>query len=563
MGAHDNEQTPTRVRVAIALYALTAFLLAITRFATFHNRTFDLAFYARMAWGLAEARTWDPITGSHVLGLHVSPILVPLGALGHLIGTVPTLLAAQAIAAALGAGCLARLAQRRIGANFAWLGAAALLLHPNMLHVLTYEFHPGTLALAPLCWAFERLDASDRRGVLLGCLGVLACREDLAMITFGVGVLAVPLDRRLGGGLIVLSLLWLGVFVGVIHPAFAVAGGSFEQHLGRWGGSLDEVLLTWVRHPIDVIEHVLSERRGTYLIRVLAPLAFLPFLRPRIALVALPVIALNLVSTFPTTPNLDSHYLTPALPALAAASIHALARLRAIEGSSRLLILSLAIAMLWAGFPDVESFWPNRRSSHARQIVQAISPDESLQAPDELLPHLAERARIHRLPPPDAGVDVVVLDLSHRTRFAGQGTLLRTQQEPIVRNWLARSDYGVVTRRGPYLMFRRGHSPRSEQYIIGHGEPTEGEPLTSCLRLIGARGDWLHFVATGPCHDDLALRFADGRVELLFEGEMGPRHLLRGDLVRSRHPHGARVRTIRQSGAPAEPDDPMVTITGR
>lgn len=556
---------PSRaVAIVIAIAGVLLGALALARYATFHNETFDLAFYTRMAWGLAEARTWDPITNTHVLGLHLVPILIPLGWMGRAIGTVPTLLLAQGGAGAMAAWSLARLGRRRLGPMGAWLGAGCLLLHPNLAHVFTYEFHPGNLALWPLAHAFERLDARDARGVVLSCLGALACREDLALVTAGIGLLAVHGGFRRAGGLVVaISVIWLIFFVAILHPAFASEGGSFGQHLGHWGDSIGSVLLTWVRHPGELLEHVFGGRRGTYLLRVLAPLALMPLAAPRFALVALPILALNLVSTFPTTPNLDSHYLTPALPALAVGAIHGAARLRRPLLAAAALSAALVISYSVAGLTSFAPFVPDAGTHDARLILESVEPTESLQGPDRLLPHVAERPLVFRGPPPDRGADVVVLDLEHRRRYAGRDTLLRTQQEPRTRDWLARADYGVVAHAGDLLAMRRGADPRDTPFLVTEGVPISGTQLTHCLRLKGEYGGWLSFVATGPCPNDLALRFEDGRVELLFAGEFSPAHLRAGDLVRSWHPRGQRVRTIRSSGAPAEPGDPLLPIPGR
>lgn len=549
--------------LVIAVAGVILGALAIARYATFHNETFDLAFYTRMAWGLAEGRTWDPITNTHVLGLHLAPILVPLGWTGRLVGTAPTLLLAQAVAGAMAAWSLARLGRRRLGPMGAWLGAGCLLLHPNLAHVFTYEFHPGNLALWPLARAFERLDARDARGVVLSCLGALACREDLALVTAGIGLLMMHGGfRRSGAILVVLSVVWLTLFVAVLHPSFASAGGSFGQHLGHWGESVPGVLLNWLRHPGVLLEHVLAGRRGTYILRVLLPLALMPLAAPRVALVALPILAINLVSTFPTTANLDSHYLTPAMPALAAATIHGAARLQrpllaAVVGG-----VALSVSYSVAGLTSVSPFLTDASTREARLILAHIGPNESVQAPDRLLPHVAERALVFRSGP-DRNADTVVLDLAHRRRYEGRGTLLRTQEEPRVRDWLARDDYGVVAREGELLLMRRGTDPRDTPFLLGENAAGVGTQLTDCLALVGESEGWLRFVAAGPCPNDLALRFGDGRVELLFDGQFSPVHLRAGDLVRSWHPRGRSVRVIRSSGAPAEPGDPLVPIPGR
>src|SRR3990172_7380801 len=128
------------------------------------------------------------MVGAHVFGLHLSPVLVPLGALGALFGTVPVLLAAQAVLVAAAAFPLARFGARRAGDAGAILGAAAFVLYPNLGHVAPESFHPGTVAVLPLAWAIDALDRRDARALAWSVAGVLACREDLALLTIVLGL---------------------------------------------------------------------------------------------------------------------------------------------------------------------------------------------------------------------------------------------------------------------------------------------------------------------------------------------------------------------------------------
>ncbi len=136
---------------------------------------------------LVELAPQTEATGAHVLGLHASPVLVPLGWLGMLVGTVPVLLLALTLSAGLAAQRLAQMGARTLG-PWGALAGLAFALHPNLSHVLSYEFHPGTLALGPLVWTLDALDRRDARGLLWATVAVLLCREDLAAITALTGV---------------------------------------------------------------------------------------------------------------------------------------------------------------------------------------------------------------------------------------------------------------------------------------------------------------------------------------------------------------------------------------
>ncbi|MCB9656935.1 MAG: DUF2079 domain-containing protein [Sandaracinaceae bacterium] len=585
------------------------------RFRSVHNQTFDLAFYARMAYGLSRGDLYDPIMGAHVLGLHASPVLVPLGFLGMLFGTVPVLLLAQTLSAGLAAQALAELGMRRLGP---WGALAGLVfaLHPNVSHVLSYEFHPSTLALAPLVWCLAAVDQRDARKLGWATLAVLACREDLAAVTALTGALAwwlwrpaASLDghhgQRVALAVALGSLLYLVLWVGVIIPRFAPVGGSVDQHFGHLGGSLVSAVLALFAQPGEVLSHLGQPEKASFLPRVLAPLLLLPLLSPARLLPAAPVLAMLLLSRFPTTSELRTHYLTPALPAVSWAGIHGLARLDAWWGADgerrrawarRAVGATSVVAYVLGGCGPgalpcrVGSYVDDDATHAARQVLASIPEGASVQAPDALLPHLAERRALHRAAPPERQVDFAVFDVSHRARYVGQGTLLRTAEEPVVRAFMAREDRGVRLYAPPYVLLERGRDPRSGlgPFLDEASGPVarREQDLTACLavthgtRLPTGDGVRLHLVAHGPCPSDLALRVGEAlplrRVTLLFEGALSPAVLRAGDRVTTDVTHlsvapsgtperasapSLHVGALRSSGARPEPHDPVaVTV---
>ncbi len=594
------------VVATIAVVALCFAWAAWARFSTFHNRTFDLAFYGRLAWGIMHADGWEPIVGANVLGLHLSPVLVPIAVAGWLAGYVPVLLVTQALCLAATAWPLGRMGARRFGAAGAVFGAVAFWLYPNVFHVASYEFHPGTIAVLPLAWALDGADRGDAKTLFWSSLGVLACREDLALMTALLGLLARfdSRTRRAGGVIALISLAHLALFAAVLHPIFAPPRGSMQLHFGKWGNSSSEVILHWLTHPWSVIEHLSETKRLLYLPKVLGPLALLSLGSPRWLVVALPVFGVSLMSDFPTTTDLDCHYLTPALPPILLSAIDGTARLSKwidqwlapLKTAGRWVGIGLpsvsvvAAHVVAGGTPiardyDRAQFVPDDRSVHARAAVDAVSPGASVQAPDCLLPHLVERQFLHRAPPPEQLADFVVLDTSHRLRFPNQESVLRTFEEPNLRNWLARDDHRVVLYSDNFVVLERGREPRTgtgAKYILSkphHGAQRDGPParLTECLSLRSGRRKGaqvtLELEAHGPCAPDLAIRigqeqptneYRPGAVVLPFGGELSPKHLRSGDVVQSSHKIDrlSRARRIwvgvlRESGARPDPNDPV------
>lgn len=571
--------------LALVFLAMPPAYFAWLRYATFHNQTFDLAFYSRIAWGWMHGQLWEPIVGATVFALHLSWVLIPLGMLGWLGKTVPVLLVAQALALTLAAYPLGLMAARRHGPVGGVMAAAAYLLYPNLWQVATFEFHPGTLALLPLAWALEAYDRRDLRAWQWSSVAMVACREDLALIALIMAVLMLRAGAVAPLAVTQRRLLWRSVwaaaaypliFAAVLLPLFGPAQGSAQAHFGAWRH--------WLTQPGHWLEHFSAASRLLYLPKILLPLAGLPLLSPLI-LAAAPVLAINWLSTFPGTLALDSHYLTPAVPIFVAAAIVGLDRLRrrwaawvgaaalaAMLASSLLSHRVVGSSPLGARF-DRPAFRWDERGRAAAAIVARIPAGAAVQAPDALLPHLAERRFLHRAPPPQRDVQYAVLDASVRQLYRHDEALLRTDEEPVLRSWLAKTDFGLLAAAGPYLLFQRRLEPRQglgAVAIIGHVAEPLGVPLTGCLaveRVWYLAGKVkLDLVARGECPADLALRLGKSRwpaqVDLLFDGLLSPQHLRAGDLLQSQHFVGDLqpkdrlcLGVLRESGARPEFED--------
>ncbi len=588
-----HEIPPAARRAVIALTLAQALLFAalgIARWATFHNETFDLAFYTRIAWGLVHSDFWEPIVNGHFYGLHLSPVLIPLGALGAAVGTPVVLILAQAFALAAASFPLARIGARHLGPAGATVGAIAWLFQPNLGHVAGYEVHPGSMAALALAWVAWAIDRGSVRALSLGALGALACREDLALVTALAAALFAFQHRarwRPAIAVLVGSVAYALFFFLVLHPRYAPENGSLQLHFGRFGSSPAEVAAHLIAHPLELAAHLATPARLLYLPKVLAPLAFLPLMRSRWLLPAAPVLAINLVSEWPTITDLDVHYLTPALPFLVAGALDGAGRLarRAPATVASVMVVATLIGHFAAGGTplsldyDRAAYRRDTNSVAARAIALVIPRDASVQAPDALLPHLAERRLLRRSASAESGTDYFVLDLAHRRRFAANEDLLRTVEEPIARAWLARDDHGVVLAAGDYVLLQRGRDPREwlrEHVRLGSADPVGGQRIAACLAVLGAEltGDVLalDLVARDACPGDLAVRIGTGprprRVDLLFAGVASPQHLRRGDRLRSLHrlsaaeieairSEGLRVGALRSSGARPEHADPI------
>ena len=118
----------------IALGATVLFAsMALARYRTYHNETFDLAFYARMVWGAGHWDLANPLVGAPLWGLHLSLVLLPLGLLSRFVPLIPLLLITQAVCVAIGGVTLDNAARVRDAGATAAAVISALVVPDGQL----------------------------------------------------------------------------------------------------------------------------------------------------------------------------------------------------------------------------------------------------------------------------------------------------------------------------------------------------------------------------------------------------------------------------------------------
>lgn len=281
---------------------LTAILAAVSlaRLGSFDAGD-DLAAYTQAVWLLGEGfQPEASLLGDdvHLLELHWSFILYPVGALGIVFPTAKMLVVAQSVALGLAVFPLWWLARRvanlRIAAATALVSAYAL--HPATHRLAVDDFHPEVLAV-PAMLALAYFGASKRWfGYWFCVLIVLACRADLGLAVGLWGfVLLGDGERRAGLWTLGVGLVWsLGLLL-VVQPLVGeavVTGGQY----GAYGDSLGEVVLNGIRNPIDLVLDLTSRPNVVLVVSLFAPVLFLPLLSIRHLLPAVPLTGLFLIA---------------------------------------------------------------------------------------------------------------------------------------------------------------------------------------------------------------------------------------------------------------------------
>ena len=403
---------------------------------------------------------------SNLLAHHFSPILLFIAPLYALWPHPETLLVVQTAALALAVIAFYRIG-RRLGGEATGLAlAAAYWLYPAAHYVNLFDFHEIGLAVPLLAFALDGFLADRlRRGAAFVGLALLT-REEVAIVTAGLGLWLFLRGRRGWGlGLMAVGVGWAALTIGWLAPALGGTGRYYYLRRYEWlGGSPAEIAATVLTRPDYVLGGLLTRERLDFLLRLLLPLGLLPLLGPELLVLSLPSFGYLLLSNYREQYELANQYSAVVIPWLVGAAGAGAARLfsgRVGRGPVLGLLLGASLGAYLAYDPgplggrfQPEQFVVGPHVEAGREVLGLIPPGAAVSAQSDLVPHLANREHIYTFPN-IFGADYIVVDTrgspwpfkpEEFRRF-----LDRIDRNPAWRLVAARDGYRVY-RRGPALV---------------------------------------------------------------------------------------------------------------
>jgi uncharacterized membrane protein len=363
-------------------------------------------------WSTAHGRPLEVtnLQGEQVsrLASHVDPLLAALAPLWLVWPSPSLLLVTQAIAVALGAVPVYWLARKHLESELAATAfAVAYLLYPPVQWLPLDDFHAVAFACPLLLFAFWYLD-EDRLAVF-GVFAVAAAlaKEEVGLVVAAMGLWYALSRRRArsGGVIAALGTAWSIVAIAVVIPAAGDEGSDFYGRYEQVGGSPLGILETAFTDPGRLFEVAFDERGVEYLADLMLPLAVLPLLAPAALVVALPELAINLLSSTVTQTSIHFHYTAGVVPGLVAASVFGAARLtrRRPRLAVPLGVFAAAVALLanvpLGPIPDrIGEYDRTEHDRIAAQGLDIVPPAVSVSATNTFGAHLSERRHVFSYP---------------------------------------------------------------------------------------------------------------------------------------------------------------------
>ncbi|MBF6591897.1 MAG: DUF2079 domain-containing protein [Ktedonobacterales bacterium] len=450
----------------------------------------DLGIMDQVIWNTAHGRLMyesicnavsdvNCLAGTMRFAIHFEPILIPLSVLYRFFPTPKTLLFLQVLVVATSVYPTYLLAVYRLR-HAAWgvAFAALFLLSPAVQSAVIDDFHPEALAAPLMLWALYFLATRRDLGLIIVCVVALLTKETLALEVASLGgYIALGQRRwRLGFGLAALGTLTLVLALVIMHLSSPIGRSPVVT---RFDPLLDA--------PVPVLLAILGDpARHTYLIQLFAQTGFLALLSPWMVAVALPSIAVNLLSANPMMYSGAAQYNIALAPFLIVGAIDGLAwltplltrllrrlahlarsqapRLRGWAVSAPL-VASLLLAGVWGlGFQNAvardytqygeQGAWP-ATTPHIRlgqRLLTAIPPTASVSAEAGLVPHLSERVDIYQFPSGADTAEYVFLDVTTGTFYP---FINANEYIAAFHRLLTSGDFTMLAAQDGYLLLRR------------------------------------------------------------------------------------------------------------
>jgi uncharacterized membrane protein len=435
----------------IIAYGVAFSATCLIKYRTFSYHDSDLGVINQVMWNTLHGRPfYTSIFGCSILKLHPSLIFAVFLPLYALWQSPLMLLYSQTFLLALSGLPVYLVARRELeNEKMGLLFMALYLLYPALGYVTLGHIEEQTIAIFFLAWAYYFYRA-NRYALFLIMLGVaLTGREEYSLIaiTFGLSALWERKGPKWWLPLCAGGCVWLLSYFFIIAPAiWGSAQSPFESFYAEAGGSAGNILKNIVFHPLAIASIMLTPPKLLYLFHLLAPLAFIPLLSPRVLFIISPVILLNLLATRPWVASIVNKYNAPVIPFVFFASIAALARLRRLGSGAlnRAVVAALCIAggaSAWGWGPQMHLL-----SRSWRGLA------ELLPKPDFLAPYKQEM--VSRIPP----------NVPAATNF-GFFAHLSSRRDLAAVPWIVSGKLGPLPL--PYFS-----PPNTEYALIDLGDPT-------------------------------------------------------------------------------------------
>ncbi len=297
----EQDTSPLIGKILFAiLFGLLA-TLSTAKYETLHTTYYDLGIFFNHFSNFFSGQFWRIFTG------HMQPAIAVWSTV---YGLLPEGWGAMGVLV-LQAGVLAW-PIAPLYRHYGFLPALAYGLFFPVWYNALFDFHVDHLAVALLFGFFFLVKSGRIPWAVLLALLLSLVKEPFALQTAACGLflLLSGKHKRAGVFLIVAGLFYFFVATQYIWPYFTIGpkggGGGAYSWLGN---NLGEIIAFILLKPHLVLYEVFSEpAKIRFVLTLLGVLGFIPLLKPKYLVVALPILTISLLSQYESSYVLQNHY---------------------------------------------------------------------------------------------------------------------------------------------------------------------------------------------------------------------------------------------------------------
>lgn len=419
---------------AVAIYSLFFLSIVILRYSSHHIGFFDFGIYDFRIWQIHDISwiEWHEKLKSAVMG-YFQPILVVYSIL-YDFGIDPVILnILQAVTVLSGIIPLYLIAKNKIRSHLLILSVLLIyLLYPATQFNIAVDFHPDHLIIPILFWCYYLIEKEKYYWTIPLVLIGYTLKEPLILAIAFMGLYIGGVKRKYVFGFVVffISLVVFYIVTFAITPGEAIARSNSFGYIFEPEGLF------------PFLQEVLRFEKWRFPFFLLFPLLFLPLLKFKVFLPALPLLIIHIISTNIHHQNVASHYTAGIIPPVFVALISAISYLYdrfkeriTIGILSWIVILLLAFNVAHSPSPLAVAFW-NKAWSYGKWHYSMYIKSEHERLLEDVI----------NLIPDDPQVKVVTHSEIYHKKLAH-----RYFYRPFPEGW-QEADYIILDNtRGPYL----------------------------------------------------------------------------------------------------------------
>jgi uncharacterized membrane protein len=350
--------------------------------------------------------------------------------------------------------------------------AYAYLLYPAMQNANLLDVHGVTFAAPFLLFAFYFLQKRSYGWFAFHAFFAVMSREDSALILIMMAAYAffIMKERKVGIITGILCAAWFLVWYKRMTiramlglPEFVIMEGA-ETHWSH--------LANMKTDSLYLIKFLAKKHNIIYFFNLFGPVFFLSLLSPSTLLIAAPIFAINLLSSYFYTHDVSHHYSATIAPFVFISAIYGAEKILdwmqfKLKDDQKLLILSVIVGIfsLMFFFMSSNTFdavnWKiTDHHKKIKSVIEQVPTDASLTATRKVAVHAAERHELYLFNEHVNSVDYIMYDFYAPTvRLLTRSSFVLPYHWPdndSIRKVLRNRDYGIVEYTDGICLFEKG-----------------------------------------------------------------------------------------------------------